>query len=191
MAFSRSFLKSCGLTDEQISSIMEEHTNVVDALKNQRDGYKADAEKLPGVQQELDALKNGEDFKAKYEQEHKAFDEYKQTVAKNEQLEKTKAAYRKLLLDEKINEKRLDGIIRLTDFEKIKLDKDGNLADLDALKAGIDKEWGEFKVNTVVKTDKPSTPPTNDNGGSDNSIRAMTAKWHSDKYGQVKTTEKG
>ena len=33
MAFSRAFLKALQLTDEQISSIIEAHTDVVDALK--------------------------------------------------------------------------------------------------------------------------------------------------------------
>ena len=188
MAFSRAFLKSCGLTDEQISSVIEEHTSVVDALKKERDAYKTDADKLPDLQRELQTLKGGEDFKAKYEKEHQDFETYKAEQAKNEQLEKVKAAYRKLLVDEKINEKRLDGIIRLTDFEKIKLDKDGNLADMKTLKENIGKEWGEYRVSTHEKDHKPETPPEKDNGDTNTGIREMTAKWHAAKYGETKTT---
>lgn len=187
MAFTRAFLKSAGLTDDQITSVMEEHSAVVDALKSQRDSYKADAEKLPGVQKELDDLKGGEDYKAKYDKEHQEFEQYKADISKAAELEKVKAAYRKLLQDEKISEKRLDGIIRLTDFDKIKLDKDGNLQNVDALKENIGKEWGEFRVMTVEKDHKPDTPPEHDNGDAGSDIRNMTAKWHAAKYGTAKT----
>ena len=187
MAFSRSFLKSIGLTDEQISSVMEEHSSIVDALKKERDAYKSDADKLPEMRRELETLKGGEDFRAKYEKEHQDFETYKADVAKNAQLEKVKAAYRKLLVDEKINEKRLDGIIRLTDFEKIRLDKDGNLADLKTLKENIGKEWGEYKVTTTERDHKPETPPEKDNGSAAlGNIRETTAKWHAAKYGEPK-----
>ena len=189
MAFGRSFLKSIGLTDDQITSVMEEHISIVDALKKERDTFKSDADKLPDLQRELQTLKGGEDFKAKYEQEHQNFEQYKADIAKNEQLEKVKAAYRKLLVDEKINEKRLDGIIRLTDFEKIKLDKDGNLADLKALKENIGKEWGEYRVTTKQEEHKPDTPPEKDNGDTNTGIREMTAKWHAAKYGETPTTK--
>lgn len=187
-SFTRSFLKAIGLNDEQISSVMEEHTSVVDALKQQRDSFKADAEKLPTVQKELDDLKSGEDFKAKYESEHQAFEKYKADAAKAEQMAKVKSAYRKLLVDEKINEKRLDGILRLTDFGNMKLDKDGNLEDVKALKENIGKEWGEYRVTTQERDHKPETPPEKDNGETGNSVREMTAQWHAAKYGTPKQT---
>ena len=123
MAFTRNWLKTLGITEDQVSAIMEEHVAVVNGLKEDRDKYKAEAEKLPAVQKELDDLKSGEDYKAKYDQEHKDFEAYKQQVADNEVLAKKKAAYRKLLAEEKISEKRLDAVIRLTDFSKITLDK--------------------------------------------------------------------
>ena len=46
-----------GLTDEQVDSIIEMHTDTVDGLKADISKYKGDAEKLPGVQKELDDLK--------------------------------------------------------------------------------------------------------------------------------------
>ena len=52
MALTRAFLKGMNLTDEQISAVIEEHTNVTDALKADRDKYKEEAEKLPTVQKE-------------------------------------------------------------------------------------------------------------------------------------------
>ena len=46
MALTRKALKAMGLTDEQVDSIVEMHVETTDALKEQRDAFKADAEKL-------------------------------------------------------------------------------------------------------------------------------------------------
>ena len=56
MGLSRAMLKGMGLTDEQVTAIVEEHTAVLSAIKEDRDKYKADAENLPKVQKELDDL---------------------------------------------------------------------------------------------------------------------------------------
>ena len=50
MAMTRKALKAMGLSEEQIDSIIEMHTETVDGLRDQVRTYKADAEKLEGVQ---------------------------------------------------------------------------------------------------------------------------------------------
>jgi len=185
MSFTRAFLKANGLNDDQITSVMEEHTAIVDRIRNELNGYKADAEKLPQVQKELDDLKNGEDFKAKFEKEHADFENYKAEIAKAAQEEKVKAAYRKLLQAENIGEKHLDSILGITRFDALKLDKDGNLENVDALKKTIADQYGDFVVKKSTRTHQPETPPDNDNGGGDNSIRQLAAKWHDAKYGKA------
>ena len=57
MALTRKLLKGMGLTDEQMDTIIEAHSDTVDGLKGELSKYKADAEKLPGVQKELEDLK--------------------------------------------------------------------------------------------------------------------------------------
>lgn len=57
MALTRKLLKGMGLTDEQVDTIIEAHTDTVDGLKEQVKAYKADADKLPIVQKELDGMK--------------------------------------------------------------------------------------------------------------------------------------
>lgn len=190
MAFTRSFLKALGLTDEQVNTIVEEHTSVTDALKQQRDDaraeaakYKADADKLPDVQKELDGLKNGEDFKAKYEKEHADFEDYKSEIARNETLAKKKAAYRQLLIDENINEKRLDAVIRTTDFDKIELDENGKLQKTADLKKAIDSEWGDFKVTVHERKPIIATPPSGGSGSQPSRARELAAKFHAERYG--------
>lgn len=93
MALTRKLLNGMGLTDEQVDTIIEAHTDTVDGLKADVTRYKADAEKLPTVQKELDDLKAAGDggYKEKYEKEHKAFDDFKADITAKE----TKAAKEK------------------------------------------------------------------------------------------------
>lgn len=181
MAFTRNFLKTMSLTDEQVQAIMEEHTSVTEALKAQRDkfeadakNYKVEADKVPGLEKQISDAKSGDDFEAKYKKEHQDFEDYKKQIAAQEQTAKVKAAYRKLLLDEKINEKRVDSVLKLTDFSEMKLDKDGNLENLDALKENIGKEWGEFKITQRERKQTVATPPENGNqGGTEGRAREL------------------
>jgi len=159
MAFTRNFLKSTGLTDDQITAVIEEHTAVTDALKKERDGYKEQAEKAAGLQKQLDDLANGEDYKSKYEEEHKAFEDFKKKTADDAEAAKVRSAYRKLLAEEGISEKRLDTILKVTDFSKMKLDKDGNFVDVDELKKTINSEWGEFKTTVTERGAQVDKPP--------------------------------
>ena len=83
MALKREFLKGLNLTDDQIVAIIEAHTDTVDAIKKERDRYKAEAEKLPDIQKELDDLKAA-DWKSKYEKEHTSFDDSKKDISTKE-----------------------------------------------------------------------------------------------------------
>ena len=159
MGFSRSFLKATGLTDEQITAVVEEHTAVTDALKAERDKYKEQANKAADLQKQLEEMNSGEDFKEKYEKEHEAFENFKKQTASEAEAAKVKAAYRKLLAGEGIGEKRLDSIIKVTDFSKMKLDKDGNLEKADELKKSINDEWSEFKTTVTERGAQVDKPP--------------------------------
>ena len=164
MALTRSFLKGYKLDEDVVVSIIAEHVSVVDALKKERDGYKAEAEKAAEIQKELDGIKGGEDWKKKYEDEKKAFDDFKKKTADDAEAAKVRAAYRKLLIEEKIGEKRVDTILKVTDFSKMKLDKDGNLENVDALRKSIGEEWGEFKTTVTTKGADVDKPPHTDKG---------------------------
>ena len=86
MALTRKLLKGMGLTDEQVDTIIEAHTDTVDGLKEDINKYKGDAEKLPDVQKELNELKAAGDggYKQKFEDEHKAFEDYKKAQTEKE-----------------------------------------------------------------------------------------------------------
>ena len=192
MSFSRSFLKSVGLTDEQISAVMEEHTSVTTALKAQRDQfegdankYKADAEKLAQVQKELDELKTRKDYKADYDKAVKDLEDYKAQVKRDQELSKVKAAYRKLLKDEQISDNWAEDIMAFTQFEGMKLGEDGALQDVDALKKTIGEKYGKYKVTVRDRGEDVAHPPRTDNGGGVNTEMQMYAKrFHDERYGK-------
>jgi len=200
MAFSREEVRSIlgdAYTTEIGSKLVALHLAGDDALQDEisklkleRDKYKADADKLPNIQKELDALKGGEDYKAKYDTEHKAFEDYKKQIARNEELTKIKTAYRKLLADEHINEKRLDAVIKLTDFSEMKLDKDGNLEKQDELKKAIDDEWGEYKVQTQERKPNVPNPPKNSTGTGMSRAKELAQKFAQERYGVKPDTGK-
>ena len=114
MSLTRKSLKAMGLTDEQVDSIIEMHTDTVDGLKEQVNTYKADAEKLPNVQKELDDLKAMGDggYKEKYEKEHKAFEDYKADITAKESKAAKEKAVRAYFESKNITGSNLDLAMR-------------------------------------------------------------------------------
>lgn len=166
MALTRKMLKAMGIEDEKIEEIIEAHTEVTDALKKQRDEYKESAEKLPDVQRQLDELKGAEpdEFKGKYEAEHKAFEEYKSQVEADKAKAAKESLYRALLKDAGVDEKRIDTIVRVTDFSGIEVDGD-KLKDSDKLTEGVKKEWADFIPSTGAKGADVENPPSGGGNG--------------------------
>ena len=161
MALTRKSLKAMGLTDEQVDSIIEMHTETVDGLKEDIKKYKGDAEKLPGVQKQLDDLKaKGDDgWKDKHDTVKKEFDDYKAEQTKKEPREAKEKAFRAILAEVKVSEKRVDSILKVTDFDSIELGEDGKIKDADKHKENAKKEWADFIVKTNTNPAKTDNPP--------------------------------
>lgn len=168
----REILSKAGVSAENaesaVSSIMDGHLASVNALREERDKFKEDAEKLPAVQKELDELKgDGSDsYKSKYEKEHEDFEKYKaDQTAKETKASKTQA-FRKLLKDIGVSEKRLDVVIRASapDIDSIELDGDGKIKDSDGLTKTIKENWSDFIAKKESKGANNPEPPAN-NGG--------------------------
>ena len=170
MAITRKLLKGMGLTEEQQDTIIEAHTDTVNGLKADVDRYKADAEKLPGVQKELDELKGkGDDgYKAKYESEHQAFEDYKKTV----DAEKTTAAKEKaveaVLKKIGVSEKRLQSVAKLAKadglLDALELDDDGAVKEADKLEKSLKDSYSDYIVTTSTQGANTANPPANSGG---------------------------
>lgn len=138
MALTRKALKAMGLTDEQVDSIIEMHTETVDVLKK----YKADAERLPSVQKELDDLKTkGDDgWKEKHDSVKKQFDDYKADIEAKEARSAKEKAVRAYYESKSIEGANLNLAMRSSqaEIEAVELDGDKikDTAALDALVAG-------------------------------------------------------
>ena len=148
---------------------------------------KADAEKLAHVQKELDELKARKDYKADYDKAVQDLADYKNQVEAEAEAAKVRAAYKQLLTDEKISDKRHEAILKVTDFSGMKLDKDGKLENADKLKEAIGKDWAEFRVSTRDRGEDVPHPPRTDNGQPMGDIRAMGAKRREARYGAIPT----
>ena len=170
MAITRKLLKGMGLTEEQQDTIIEAHTDTVNGLKADVERYKADAEKLPAVQKELDGLKGkGDDgYKAKYESEHQAFENYKTSVAAEKTTSAKEKALETALKKVGIADKRLQSVARLCKgdglLEKLELDDKGAIKDSDKLEASLKESYSDYIVTTSTKGADTATPPANSGG---------------------------
>ena len=168
MALTRKALKAMGLTEEQVDSVVEMHTETVDGLKADIGKYKADAEKLPGVQKELEDLKAKGDggYKEKYEQEHKDFEAYKSGV----EAKQTRAAKEKAVMEhlksKGVQEANLKLAMRSLSAEIDAAELDGEkLKDVSAFDSLLDGDLKGLVTTTVEKpAPNPANPPKIKNG---------------------------
>lgn len=168
MALTRKMLKAMGIEDDKIDQIIEAHSETVDALKDEREKFREAAEKLPGVQSELDALKtSGGNWKEKYEKEHSDFESYKADVSAKEAGAAKESAYRTLLAEVGVDPKRIDTVIRAekAGFADLKIGADGKFEGADELTKTIKANWGDF-IPVTTTTGVPTAKPPANTGGN-------------------------
>lgn len=188
MALTRKLLKGMGLTDEQVDTIIEAHTDTVDGLKADIGRYKADAEKLPGVQKQLDDLKAASDggYKEKYEKEHSAFETYKADVTAKEAKAAKEKAVRAYFEGKNITGANLELAMRGCGEEMAAIEMDGDkikdTKSLDALVAGTYK--GLVSTSRTKGTDT-SNPPGNTGVGTMTKEKIMEIKDRAERRAQI------
>lgn len=188
MALTRKLLKGMGLTDEQVDTIIEAHTDTVDGLKADISRYKADAEKLPGVQKQLDDLKAAGDdgYKEKYEKEHSAFETYKADITAKEAKAAKEKAVRAYFEGKNITGANLELAMRGCGEEMAAIELDGDkikdTKSLDALVAGTYK--GLVSTSRTKGTDT-SNPPGNTGAGTMTKEKIMEIKDRAERRAQI------
>nr|DAG56391.1 MAG TPA: minor structural protein [Caudoviricetes sp.] len=168
MALTRKLLKELCLTDEQVDTIIEAHTETVEGLKGDIQKYKDDAEKLPNVLKELDELKKdgSGDYKAKYDKEHQDFQAYKDGIAKKEAAAAKEKAARAYFESKGIPAKSMGLVIRGAKGEIDGLELDGEkIKDASALDSLLD---GDYKglIGRSKKTGTETETPPDASGGA-------------------------
>lgn len=166
MAFTRKFLSALGIEADKVDEIITAHTEVTDGLKAERDKYKADAEKLPVIQKELDELKKantGEDpYQQKFEELQKEFNDYKAEIESRDATAKKEQAFRAILKEIGISDKVLDNVIKVSDVSKIEFDDKGEVKGKEDLKKSLSSEWSGFIATKKNEGANSANPPAND-----------------------------
>ena len=175
MALSKSMLEGMGLTKEQIKAIIDGHEESLDYHQGEIEKYKKAFEesekKLNKIQNDMDKLKKEADdndsknpYKVKYEALKEEFDKFKaDEKAKETKASKTEA-FKALLKDCGVADKRIGSVVKVSDIDSIELDEDGKIKDADKLKESIKSEWSDFIPTNETRGAQTSTPPGNTGG---------------------------
>ena len=173
MSLSRKYLTAMGLSAEQVDEIVDAHMETVNALKEERDGYKtkakqydAAAEQLEKANKELESLreKNGDSYKEKYEASVKEFEDFKKNLEAENAKKSKIVAYKELLKEIGISEKRIGSVAKLADLNSLELGEDGKIKGADKLKESLTEEWSDFIESEHVRGASVETPPKGKGG---------------------------
>ena len=153
---------------DAVDKILAGHTASIEALREERDNLKGECEKAKDAMKELEELKKAggkEDaFKVKYEAIKEEFAEFKKGIEAEHTKQSKLTAYKALLKECGISEKRIDAVAKVADLESIKLDKDGAIEGLGDLKKSIKEEWSDFIVTESTEGANTATPPAKTGG---------------------------
>ena len=179
MSLTRKMLKAMGIEDDAADEIINAHAETVSSLKKQAEEAQANSGNAQELQKEVEELKKQleaagtDEYKAKYEEEHKAFEDFKTGVEQAKTEREKKAAYRKLLENAGVGAKQLDAVLRATDLSSVEME-DGKFKDEDKLTEAIKSDWAAFIPATGTQGADPATPPNG--GASEPDISQMSAK---------------
>lgn len=166
MALTRKFLAALGIDNDKVDEIIQAHTETVSGLKDEIEKYKADAEKLPAVEKELKELKaetaqyEGKNpYKVKYEALKEEYADYKKDVNAKETKAKKDSAYKALLKEAGVSDKRIDAVLKVSDVDGLEFDDEGKVKNSADLVKAIQEEWADFIVSEGKDGAKTPTPP--------------------------------
>ena len=167
MALTRKLLKSFGLEESVIESIIEAHGETVEALKQQRDDALSEAGKAPEIIKERDQLKQQVEELRKSGGDaarvQADFDAYKQQVETDRRNAAKQSAFDALLKEAGVVKDSFRSILRKTvSMDEIDMDESGAIRDADALRERIRTDYADFiseEVETGTKTLNPPPGP--------------------------------
>lgn len=152
-------------TDEIENGLMALYLGVTDPMKDEIAALKAKADQLDEVVKERDALKAGDNYKDKYETEHRAFEDFKKSVAEKDARATKEAAAKAYFTEKGITGDNLKIAMRGARDEINALElKDGKIADSKALDGLVEGEFSGLVVTKETRGANMATPPAT--GGS-------------------------
>lgn len=191
MALTRKMLQAMDIPAEKIDEIITAHSETVTALKTERDELKANADRLPDVekalekaQAEIAEFKAG-DWEKKYTDLKSEYDTFKTDTEHKAVKASKEAAYRQLLIDAGVSDKRVASILKVSDVDSVELDADGKIKGAEKLTEAMKTEWADFIVTKEEKGAEVSKPVENTGGEVNQPSRAaqLAAKYRNEHYG--------
>lgn len=200
MALTRKMLTAMDIPAEKIDEIINAHTETVNALKDERDKAQKEYEELKekakdveAVKKELDSanaelekIKSG-DWENKYKNVKSEYDTFKADTDAKETKSKKENAYKKLLEEAGVSNKRIDSVMKVssTAIDGIKFDKDGNVEGAEKIIENVKSEWADFITTTHEKGADVSNPPANNGNGNTtkSKVAEMVAQYRNEHYG--------
>lgn len=165
MALTRKLLKSLGLEDAAIDTIIDAHAETTEALKKERDEAKAEAAKVDALTKQLNEAneklaKAGDAAKVQ-----KAFDDYKAEVEAEKKTAKTAADVQELLKEAGISRESFrTAVAKSFDAAKIAYADDGSISNRAELVQGIKTDFADFVATTTSAGTPPAAPPSGNPG---------------------------
>lgn len=200
MALTRKMLSAMDIPAEKIDEIINAHTESVNALKDERDKALEEVETLKSsvgdvdslkkelekTNSELEKLKSG-DWEKKYSDLKTEYNTFKTDTETKALRAKKESAYRKLLADAGISQKRLDSVMKVSGskIDAISFDDEGNVKDADKEVESVKNEWADFISTTHEQGASVAKPPTNNGGDVSKPSRAaqLVAQYRNEHYG--------
>lgn len=163
----REILSAAGVDSEHTSAavdaIISGHTASIEALREERDTYKKEAEKVPGLEKDYNELKQKTEGKD-YDALKKEYDDYKAETEAAKTRGAVEKAYKKILTKAGIDEKYHDRIIKISDLNGLKLDEKGEITTADDVLKTVKTDFSEFAGTVKVSGAKTATPPKTGGG---------------------------
>ncbi len=162
----RKSLKAMGLTDEQVDSIVEMHSDTVDGLKEKLKAAEEKADQYDTVKKELDGLKGGKDWKSEAEKIQKAFDDFKNDVTAKETRAAKESAVKAYFESKGITGSNLEIAMRGAKDEIGAVELDGDkIKDAGALDALVSGTYKGLVSTRTTKGADTANPPANTGNG--------------------------
>jgi uncharacterized protein with GYD domain len=162
MALTRKSLKAMGLTDEQVDSIVEMHTETVDGLKDRIAKAEEKVADYDKIKKDLDDMKGGKDYKSEYAKLESEFKAYKKDIADKETAAAKTKAVRAYFESKGIKGANLEIAMRGAKDEISAVELDGDkIKDEKPLESLVNGDFKALIVSTSTQGAASVNPPAN------------------------------
>lgn len=177
MSLTRKSLKAMGLTDEQIDSVIEMHTDTISGLKEKLESVENNVETVEKLKTDVEKYKkeletakqtiaDGEKYKEMYESQKSEYEKYKGDITAKETKAAKEKAVREYFKSKGINDDNMSIAMRgiKSEIDAAELDEKGKIKDIKVFDELIKGDYSRLISRTETKGADTQIPPPNANG---------------------------